>query len=165
MHMTYELFGEALNWEGINLPAALSNPKTRSINMVELGKALNDTELNPSIDALFVFNSNPAVTTPNQNLVRKGLERNDLLTIVSEHFLTDTARYADYIFPATSVLENWDVLDSWGTPYININEPAIEPLGESKPNSELFRHYWHGQWDSRMSYLFQSDIDMVKKDL
>jgi anaerobic selenocysteine-containing dehydrogenase len=164
MHFTYELFGEALNWESINLPAALADQKTRSINMVELGKALNDTELNPSIDALFVYNSNPAVTTPNQNLVRKGLERNDLLTVVSEHFLTDTARYADYIFPATSVLENWDILDSWGTPYLNINEPAIEPLGESKPNSELFRLLAR-EMGFKEAYFYESDIDIVKKTL
>lgn len=164
MHMTYELFGEALNWESINLPASLANPKTRSINMVELGKALNDTELNPSIDALFVYNSNPAVTTPNQNLVRKGLERNDLLTIVSEHFLTDTALYADYVFPATTVLENWDVLDSWGTPYLNINEPAIDPIGESKPNSELFRLLARAMGFKKACF-YESDLDIVKKTL
>jgi anaerobic selenocysteine-containing dehydrogenase len=164
MHMTYELFGKALNWESINLPASLANPKTRSINMIELGKALNNSEMNPGIEALFVYNSNPAVTTPNQNLVLKGLERDDLLTIVSEHFLTDTARYADYIFPATSVLEHWDILDSWGTPYLNINEPAIDPLGESKPNSELFRLLAR-EMGFKEPYLYQSDIDIVKKTL
>ncbi|MDF1699478.1 MAG: molybdopterin-dependent oxidoreductase [Saprospiraceae bacterium] len=164
MHMTYELFGKALNWESINLPEALANPKTRSINMIELGKALNNIELNPSIEALFVYNSNPAVTTPNQNLVRKGLERDDLLTVVSEHFLTDTALYADYIFPATTVLENWDILDSWGTPYLNINEPAIKPLGESKPNSELFRLLAR-EMGIKETYLYQSDIDIIKKTL
>jgi anaerobic selenocysteine-containing dehydrogenase len=164
MHMTYELFGEALNWESINLPTELVNPKTRSINMVELGKALNNSAINPSINALFVYNSNPVVTTPNQNLVRKGLERDDLLTIVSEHFLTDTARYADYIFPATSVLENWDILDSWGTPYININEPSIEPLGESKPNSELFRLLAQ-EMGFKEAYLYESDINIVKRTL
>jgi anaerobic selenocysteine-containing dehydrogenase len=164
MHMTYELFGASLNWESITLPKELASKETRSINMIELGKALNSKDLNPSIDALFVFNSNPAVTTPNQNLVLKGLERDDLLTIVSEHFITDTARYADYIFPATSVLENWDILDSWGTTYLNINEPAIEPLGESKPNSELFRLLAREMGFSE-SFLYQSDIDIVKKTL
>ncbi|WP_350289281.1 molybdopterin-dependent oxidoreductase [uncultured Croceitalea sp.] len=164
MHMTYELFGTSLNWESINLPQELASKKARSINMIELGKALNSEDLNPRIDALFVFNSNPAVTTPNQNLILKGLERKDLLTIVSEHFITDTARYADYIFPATSVLENWDILDSWGTPYININEPAIKPLGESKPNSELFRLLAR-EMRFTESYLYESDIDIVKKTL
>jgi len=164
MHMTYELFGEALNWESITLPKALPSPATRSINMIELGKALNDKDLKPGIDALFVFNSNPAVTTPNQNLVRKGLERKDLLTVVSEHFMTDTARYADYIFPATTVLENWDILDSWGTTYININEPAIAPLGQSKPNSELFRILARAMGFTE-SYLYEEDLDIVKKTL
>jgi anaerobic selenocysteine-containing dehydrogenase len=164
MHMTYELFGEALNWKGPALPEVLEGPTTRSINMIELGEALNNDKLSPGIDALFVFNSNPAVTTPNQNLVLKGLERNDLLTVVSEHFLTDTARYADYVFPATTVLENWDILDSWGSTYININEPAIEPLGASKPNSELFRLLAR-EMGFTESYLYESDIEIVKKTL
>ena len=69
MHMTYELFGQALNWDKINLPAPIANSSTRSINMIQLGKALNNTLLEPPIEALFVFNSNPVVTTPNQNLV------------------------------------------------------------------------------------------------
>ncbi len=164
MHMTYELFGASLNWESINIPKELASKETRSINMIELGKALTSKDLNPGVDALFVFNSNPAVTTPNQNLILKGLEREDLLTIVSEHFMTDTARYADYVFPATSVLENWDILDSWGSTYININEPAIEPLGESKPNSELFRLLAREMGFSE-SYLYESDIDIVKNTL
>ncbi len=164
MHMTYELFGEALNWESANLPPSLAEQTTRSINMIKLGKALNNSDLNPSIDALFVFNSNPAVTTPNQNLVRKGLSRPDLLTVVSEHFMTDTARYADYIFPATSVLENWDILSSWGTPYLNLNEPALKPLGESKPNSELFRLLAR-EMGFQEEYLYLSDLDIVKNVL
>jgi anaerobic selenocysteine-containing dehydrogenase len=164
MHMTYELAGEALNWSSFNLPEELANQQTRTINMIQLGKALTDQELTPSIDALIVYNSNPAVTTPNQNLVLEGLKRNDLLTVVSEHFMTDTARYADYIFPATSVLENWDILDSWGTPYLNINEPAIAPLGESKPNSEFFR-LLSKEMGFTESYLYETDLDMVKNTL
>jgi anaerobic selenocysteine-containing dehydrogenase len=162
MHMTYELFGKALNWEAINLPSELANIKTRSINMIKLGKTLNSNELNPNINALFVYNSNPAVTTPNQNLIIKGLERNDLLTVVLEHFKTDTARYADYIFPATTVLENWDVFNSWGTPYLNINEPAIEPLGEAKPNSEFFR-LLAKEMGFNEDYFYVTDKDIVKK--
>ncbi|MCO5724646.1 molybdopterin-containing oxidoreductase family protein [Robiginitalea marina] len=164
MHMTYELFGEALNWESISLPAELANPATRSINMVELGKALTDPALDPPIEALLVFNSNPAVTTPNQNLVRRGLERPDLLTIVSEHFLTDTARYADYVFPATTVLEHWDLFDSWGSTYLNLNEPAIDPRGESKPNSELFRLLARAMGYTE-PYLYQADLEIVKNTL
>ncbi len=164
MHMAYEFAGQALNWDGYNLPPELANKKMRSINMVQLGKALTNTELSPGIDALFVFNSNPAVTTPNQNLVLQGLQREDLLTVVLEHFVTDTARYADYIFPATTVLENWDILDSWGTPYLNINEPALEPLGESKPNTEFFR-LLSKEMGFTESYLHESDLNIVKKTL
>jgi anaerobic selenocysteine-containing dehydrogenase len=161
MHMTYELFGEALNWEKINPPSELSKQATRSINMVQLGEALNDPSLEPPIKTLFVYNSNPAVTTPNQNLVVQGLEREDLLTVVIEHFITDTVRYADYVFPATSVLENWDILTSWGTPYLSINQPAIKPVGEAKSNSEFFR-LLAKEMGFKASYLFDDDIDLVK---
>lgn len=164
MHMTYELFGEALNWDKINLPAPIANPSTRTVNMIELGKVLNDNTLEPPFEALFVFNSNPVVTTPNQNLIIKGLEREDLLTVVLEHFITDTARYADYVFPATTVLENWDILTSWGTAYLNINQPAIKPLGEAKSNTEFFR-LLAKEMGFQEKYLFESDIDIVKGTL
>ena len=164
LHMTYELFGNAINWEHIELPPELSSITTRTINMIQLGKALTSKELNPSIDALFVFNANPAVTIPNQNAVLEGLKRDDLLTVVLDHFMTDTARFADYIFPATTVLENWDVYTSWGTPYINLNEPAIEPLGEAKPNTEFFRLLAKAMGYEE-SYLQVSDLDIVKRAL
>ena len=160
MNMAYEL-SIGLNWQELELPADLPKPTTRSINMIKLGKALLDTELDPPVNALIVFNSNPAVTTPNQNLVLKGLEREDLLTIVLEHFVTDTARYADYVFPATTALENWDVLTSWGTPYLNINEPAIDPIGESKTNTEFFRLLSRAM-GFKDNYLYQDDLEVVK---
>ena len=162
MHMTYEVFEHALNWEPYNLPKELSEPQTRMINMVELGKALTNADIEPRIDALFVQNSNPANTTPNQNLIRKGLEREDLLTVVSEHFLTDTALYADYIFPATSVLENWDVINSWGTTHICVNEPAIAPLGDSKPNTDLYRLLAKAMGFTE-TYFEETDLAMVQK--
>ncbi|MBK8698604.1 MAG: molybdopterin-dependent oxidoreductase [Saprospiraceae bacterium] len=164
MNMTYELFGAALNWDSLNLPAALANPKTRMINMIQLGKALNDETLKPAIRALVIFNSNPVVTTPNQNLVKRGLSRENLLTVVLEHFMTDTASYADYVFPATTVLENWDLLDSWGSTYLNINEPAIEPLGEAKTNTGFFR-ILSKEMGFKDDYLFESDIDIIQKTL
>lgn len=139
MHMAYELFGQSLNYSIFDLPEEVSGKKVRSINMVELGKALTDKEMAPSVDALFVYNANPAVTIPNQNLVLAGLKREDLFTVVIEHFMTDTAMYADYVFPATTPFENWDLFTSWATPYININQPAIPPLGAAKPNTEFFR--------------------------
>lgn len=139
MHMTFEMFGEALNWQSLTMHSSLAEKETRTINMVQLGRVLNDPGLDPSIKTLFVFGANPLVTIPNQNLIRKGLEREDLFTVVLEHFMTDTARYADFIFPATTQLEHWDVADSWGQVYVNLNQPAIEPRGESKPNTEFFR--------------------------
>ena len=161
MNMTYELFGDALNNQLLDIPNVLKNKKTRKVNMVQLGKALTNKDLSPAIHAFFVFNSNPAVTMPNQNLVVKGLERADLLTVVLEHFMTDTARYADYVFPATTALENWDLLTSYGTPYLTINEPAIEPLGQSKPNTEFFRLLSKAMGFTE-KYLYHADLDIVK---
>ena len=117
---------------------AEDNPR-RGINMNRLGRALTDPELTPPVKALFVWNGNPAVTVPNSALIRRGLTRDDLFTVVSEQFMTDTARYADVVFPATTQLEQLDVVPSWGHLYLGWNEPAIAPLGESVPNTELWR--------------------------
>ncbi len=139
LHLTYEMAGKALNWERIDLYKQLAQKETRTINMVQLGAALNNTKLDPPVHSLFVYNANPMVTIPNQNLIKQGLQREDLFSVVVEHFITDTALYADYVFPATTQLEHWDVADSWGQIYINLNQPAIKPLGQSKPNTEFFR--------------------------
>jgi anaerobic selenocysteine-containing dehydrogenase len=119
--------------------AALTGPEpeTRSVNMVRLGHAL--TELDPPVHALVVYNSNPATTTPDSTRVMQGLAREDLFTVVLEHFLTDTARYADVVLPATTQVEHLDLVPSWGHTYITYNEPAIAPVGESLPNTEIFR--------------------------
>lgn len=111
----------------------------RSINMMQIGRSLTDRELDPPIAALLVFNANPAATSPNQNLVLEGLAREDLLLVVHDHFMTDTARHADYVLPATTQVEQLDLMYSWGTMYLSLNQPAIEPQGEAIPNSELFR--------------------------
>jgi hypothetical protein len=92
--------------------------------MVQIGRALTDPKLDPPIRALVVYNSNPAVIAPSQNLVLEGLRREDLLTVVVEQLLTDTARFADYVFPATSQLEHLDLLTSWGQEYLSLNQPA-----------------------------------------
>jgi anaerobic selenocysteine-containing dehydrogenase len=163
-HMTYELFGQALNWERVEFAKTLEKSEIRSVNMVQIGKALMDTSLAPGIHALFVYNSNPAVIAPNQNLVIKGLEREDLMTVVIEHFITDTARYADYVFPATTQLEHWDLMDSWGQTSLNLNQPAIAPIGQSKPNSEFFR-LLSKELGFTEDYLFESDLDIIKETL
>ncbi len=119
--------------------APTTQPATRGINMNHLGRVLTDETLDPPIAALVVWNGNPAVTVPNAEAIRRGLMRDDLFTIVSEQFMTDTARYADVIFPATTQLEQRDVVASWGHLYLGWNEPAIAPLGETVPNTELWR--------------------------
>jgi anaerobic selenocysteine-containing dehydrogenase len=111
----------------------------RTINMSQLGRALTDPRLEPPVKALVCWNSNPAAIAPDQRRVLEGLGRRDLFVIVLEQFMTDTAAYADVILPATTQLEHLDVLFSWGHHYVTWNEPAIEPLGEAKPNTEAFR--------------------------
>jgi anaerobic selenocysteine-containing dehydrogenase len=111
----------------------------RTINMSALGAALTDTTLDPPVTALLVWCSNPAQIAPDALAVRRGLNRADLFTVVLEQFMTDTARYADVVLPATTQLEHLDALFSWGHHYLTWNEPAIVPRGEAKPNTEIFR--------------------------
>jgi anaerobic selenocysteine-containing dehydrogenase len=111
----------------------------RTINMSQLGAALTDPALAPPVKALVCWNSNPAVIAPDQARVLEGLRREDLFTVVLEQFMTDTAALADVVLPATTQLEHLDLVFSWGHHYLTWNEPAIEPLGEAKPNTEAFR--------------------------
>ncbi|MTB11561.1 MAG: molybdopterin-dependent oxidoreductase, partial [Actinobacteria bacterium] len=97
----------------------------RPLSMNEIGQVLNDENLDPTVKALFVYNGNPLVTAPNAELIRRGLEREDLFTVVSEQFMTDTARYADVIFPACTQIEQVDVVPAWGHLYLGWNEKAI----------------------------------------
>jgi anaerobic selenocysteine-containing dehydrogenase len=111
----------------------------RTINMSQLGRALTDPQLIPPVKALVCWSSNPAVIAPDQQRVLEGLRRDDLFTVVIDQFMTDTAAHADCVLPATTQLEHLDVVFSWGHHYLTWNEPAIEPLGEAKPNTEIFR--------------------------
>src|SRR5688572_15140175 len=118
------------------------SPPVRTINMIRLGEALGLPDAGvggPPVRALDVYNCNPAAVTPDRNAVLRGLQRDDLFTVVLEHFQTDTADYADIVLPATTQLEHWDVHFAYGHLYASLNRPAIEPLGEAKPNSEIFR--------------------------
>jgi len=118
----------------------LARPGTRVVNQFLLGRALTgELGLDPPIGALMVYNSNPVVVCPEQDKVVAGLSRPDLFAVVSDHFLTDTARYADLVLPATTQLEQHDIMFSWGHFYVTLNTPAVEPLGEAVPNTELFR--------------------------
>lgn len=111
----------------------------RTINMSQLGQALTDPRLDPPVKALVCWNSNPGSIAPDQERVLEGLRRDDLFVVVLEQFMTDTAAHADVVLPATTQLEHLDVLFSWGHHYVTWNEPAIEPLGEAKPNTQAFR--------------------------
>ena len=110
----------------------------RAINMSQLGDALTG-DLDPPVAALVVWNSNPAQIAPDQERVLAGLRRDDLFTVVLEQFMTDTAAHADVVLPATTQLEHSDAVFSWGHHYMTWNERAIEPLGEARPNTDVFR--------------------------
>jgi len=118
------------------------SPPVRTINMIRLGDALTRPDAGvggPPVQALVVYNSNPASVAPERGTVRQGLAREDLFTVVLEHFQTDTADWADLVLPATTQLEHWDVHLAYGHLYATLNRPAIAPLGEARPNSEIFR--------------------------
>jgi anaerobic selenocysteine-containing dehydrogenase len=118
------------------------SPPVRTINMIRLGEALNLPDAGvggPPVQAMIVYNSNPAAVAPDTNDVRRGLARDDLFTVVLEHFQTDTADYADWVLPATTQLEHWDIHFAYGHLYATLNQPAIEPMGEAKSNAEIFR--------------------------
>ncbi|MFP3392546.1 molybdopterin oxidoreductase family protein [Brevibacillus sp. SIMBA_076] len=125
------------NKQAVQRPDLLKNKQTRLINMNELGKALLEAE--PPVRSLFVYTSNPALVAPEGNKVREGLAREDLFTVVHDLFLTETARYADIVLPATSSYENMDFYTSYWHHYIQLQQPVMEPYYESKSNTEVFR--------------------------
>ncbi|HEX3147342.1 MAG TPA: molybdopterin oxidoreductase family protein [Gemmataceae bacterium] len=127
-------------WDNAALERPDLSPKgTRTINMVQLADALAGQLPGPPVKALYVYNSNPAAVNPHQGKVHAGLRREDLFTVVHEQFPTDTVDFADIVLPATSQLEHFDVHSAYGHLYIQANHQAIEPLGEAKPNTEVFR--------------------------
>jgi anaerobic selenocysteine-containing dehydrogenase len=116
-------------------------PRTRLVNMNQLGRAL--TELEPPVRVLFVYNSNAAVTSPDQRRILRGLERDDLFTVVFEQVMTDTARYADVILPATTFLEGYDLVRGYGPISLRLGKPVIEAVGEARPNADVFGELLH----------------------
>jgi anaerobic selenocysteine-containing dehydrogenase len=115
----------------------LTPAPTRVVNMIQLGRALTDPALSPPVKALYVYSSNPAAVCPNQELVLRGLARDDLFTVVHEQVLTDTAYYADLVLPATTSMEHLDVYRSFGQFYLQLAEPVIPPVGEARSNWEV----------------------------
>jgi len=135
----------------------------RILNMVELGKVLNEVD-DPPVKALFVYGSNPAAVCPNRNQVVRGLLRPDLFTVVHEQFLTDTTDYADLVLPATTFFEHKDLQAAYGHYYLQISHPAIAPLGESKSNVEVFRAL-AGRMGFDEDCFRDSDDDMIDQAL
>ena len=120
----------------------LAGRSNRIINMTTIGADLlreGSAEFGPKLEAVVVFNSNPVAIAPDSRRVVQGFAREDLFTVVLEHFMTDTADYADYVLPATQQLEHWDIHASYGHTDVLLNRPAVAALGEAKPNTEIFR--------------------------
>ena len=123
-------------------PDLLAGRQPRTLNMSTIGNDLlreSSPDFGPKIEALLVYNSNPVAVAPESGRVVRGFEREDLFTVVLEHFLTDTADHADYVLPATTQLEHWDVHTSYGHTDVLLNRPAIAPLGQALPNTQIFR--------------------------
>ncbi len=141
----------------------LSPPGTRTINMNELGEALAGELTGPPVRALYIYNSNPAAVTPNQQKVLKGLLRDDLFTVVHELFATDTVDYADLVLPATSQLEHVDLHGSYGHHEVMYNPRSIAPRGECRSNNDVFRAL-----ATRMDFepdLFPDDATLMREAL
>ncbi|GJM75159.1 hypothetical protein HMSSN036_73750 [Paenibacillus macerans] len=126
-----------MNAAALERPDLRPNPGARTVSMNRLGEAL--LTLDPPIRALFVYCSNPAVVAPDTGKVERGLRREDLFTVVHDLFLTDTAKYADIVLPATSSFENTDLYSSYWHHYVQLQEPVIPARGESKSNVETFK--------------------------
>ena len=145
-------------------PDLLAGRKPRTINMITIGDDLlrkESPEFGPAIEALVVYNSNPVAVAPESAKVVAGFARDDLFTVVLEHFQTDTADYADYVLPATTQLEHWDVHGAYGHTDVLLNRPAIAPQAEAWPNTRIFR-----ELASRMGYtepcFSQDDLSLCR---
>jgi anaerobic selenocysteine-containing dehydrogenase len=143
------------------------SPNVRTINMIRLGEALTKPDAGvggPPVHALVVYNSNPGAVAPDRPTVRAGLARDDLFTVVLEHFQTDTADWADFVLPATTQLEHWDVHLAYGHHYASLNRPAIAPLGEALPNTEIFRRLAHAMGFADACFA-DDDLTLIRQAL
>lgn len=137
-------------------------PAPRTLNMRDLGRDL--CSLDPPVRSLFVHSANPVVTIPNRDLIEQGLQREDLFTVVHDLFITETARYADYLLPATSQIEQLDLMPAWGHHYLSLNRPAIAPLGEAVSNTELARRLARALGRTE-TWLYDSDETLIRTAL
>jgi len=129
---------------------ASSEPDTRLVNMNHLGRALTDYD-DPPVKVLFVYNCNPVATVPDQHRIVRGLQRDDLFTVVFEQVMTDTALYADVVLPATTFLEGYDFAKAYGPIHLSLGRPVIDAVGEARSNADVF-----GELASR--------LDLLKED-
>ena len=131
-----------VNRTALHKPELLAGRTPRTINMSTIGNDLlnqGSSSFGPKIEALIVYNSNPVAVAPESGKVVQGFLRDDLFTVVLEHFQTDTADHADVILPATTQLEHWDIHTSYGHTDVLLNRPAIAPVGEARTNTDIFR--------------------------
>ncbi len=136
----------------------------RELNMRDLGRDLLDAALAPPVRALMIWNTNPAAVVPGQGAIRRGLAREDLFTVVHDLLVTDTARYADWVLPATSQLEHLDLVPAWGHLHLALNRPATAPRGEAVSNTELFRRLARALGRTA-PWLFEDDEALVRTAL
>jgi anaerobic selenocysteine-containing dehydrogenase len=142
---------------------AADEPATRLVNMNHLGRALTDYD-DPPVNVLFVYNCNPVATVPDQHHVVRGLQREDLFTVVFDQVMTDTAFYADVVLPATTFLEGYDFAKSYGPIHMSLARPVIEAVGESRSNADVF-----GELAARLGVLRENEpadeLDLLVKVL
>ena len=160
---THALQFATLDMDRVLMPE-VAKAGVRVLNMRDLGNDLCSRDLRPPIRSLVVYGANPMVSMPNQRRIREGLQRDDLLTVVHDLFVTDTALYADYVLPATSQIEHLDLAPAWGHLYLALNRPAIAPRGESVCNTELFRRLAAALGRTE-PWLFESDEALLRAAL
>ena len=153
-----------LAYAALERPDLMPDPAPRVVNMVQLGRALTDAELRPPVKALYVYNANPATVVPNQELVLRGLAREDLFTVVHEQHLTDTTDYADLVLPATTSMEHTDCYKSYGHFYVQLARPVIQPEGESRSNWQVTR-LLAGAMGLRDPHFAKSEDDLIREAL
>jgi anaerobic selenocysteine-containing dehydrogenase len=142
---------------------AADEPETRLVNMNHLGRALTDYD-DPPVNVLFVYNCNPVATVPDQHHIVRGLQREDLFTVVFEQVMTDTALYADVVLPATTFLEGYDFARSYGPIHLSLARPVIDAVGEARSNADVF-----GELAARLGVLRENEptgeLDLLVKVL
>ena len=152
-----------INWDLLTRPD-LRQGNPREINMVQLGNALSSARI-PPVKALIVYNANPAATAPDRSAVLRGLTREDLLIVVHEQMMTDTAHYADWVLPAAMFPEVLDLHLSYWHQYIQLNPKVLEPPGEAVSNTEFFRRLAQASGFGRESWVHDSDETLIRQAL